>query len=134
MINPNKTHLIKNCEILKKDSYIEWITVKTPDGQIFKGKQKYGAQPFDSFQCGDRVNIRVNYSIVGEEYVFWQLTKTKTNPKKPKPPKLKLIIGGKTESVGVRQLRANIKASRLREKRIADENSQANKRIKRRLR
>ena len=82
MINLNKEILVKNCEITNIDN-IGWITVETPDGQTFEGKQKYGKQK--NFKVGERVNIRLSYSVTGECYLFWQVTRTR-KPKLIKKP------------------------------------------------
>ena len=82
MINPNTMHLIRNCEILSIDSFDGWMVFKCPNGHKFDGRQKYGKDT--SFKIGQRVNIRVSYSITGGQYIAWKVTKIRNRKKESK--------------------------------------------------
>lgn len=141
MMNNLKTEEKPMFTLIKNDDYIEPKTLlyiyNNSEFQrlIRAGNQRkkvfaavFNSRPLPLLRFkGEDIAIATAYKVFREEYTA-QLERSKGYT-----PALNIVVGGQTESEGVRALRANMRAYDRNQKRIKSENDRTNRSITRRL-
>lgn len=82
MINPNKSYEQKVDAVVIKvdspDSYIPYLTVKTPDGRTFEGSLTRCNSQWNKIKIGDKVGFCLQFSIVADKFMISQVIRRRS--------------------------------------------------------